>query len=139
MINRVLMTVCLLLLSATAARAHITIRPRESKVGATETYTMRVPTDGKVATTSVELEVPAGVTIVTISGAAGGAQEKKSGNRVTSITWPVDIQPAQSQELTVVAKNPASGSEIACKCASGTPTGRAVIGLNRRTAVDLAL
>jgi uncharacterized protein YcnI len=115
MTNRVLTTVALLLLSATAAQAHVTIRPRESKAGATETYTMRVPTEGKIATTSVELEVPDGVTIVTINGAAGRAEQKKSGDRITSITWTVDIQPAQSQELTFVARNPASGSEIAWK------------------------
>jgi uncharacterized protein YcnI len=115
MTTRVLTTVGLLLLSATAAQAHITIRPRESKVGATETYTMRVPTEGTVATTLVELEVPDGVTIVMINGTAGSAEQQKSGDRVTSVTWKVDIQPAQSQEMTFVAKNPASGSEIAWK------------------------
>jgi uncharacterized protein YcnI len=115
MTNRVLTTVSLVLLSATAARAHVTVRPRESKLGATETYTMRVPTEGKVATTSVELEVPDGVTIVRSDGAAGTVDQKKSGGRVTSITWKVDIQPSQSQELTFVAKNPESGSEIAWK------------------------
>jgi len=45
-----------------------------------------VPTEGKVATTSVELDVPDGVTIVTISGAAGSFEQKKRGDRVTSIT-----------------------------------------------------
>jgi uncharacterized protein YcnI len=115
MTNRVFTTVGLFLLSASAAQAHVTMRPRESKVGTTETYTMRVPTEGKVATTSVELEVPDGVTIVTINGAAGSVAQKKSGDRVTSITWKVDIQPAQSQELIFVAKTPLSGSEIAWK------------------------
>lgn len=37
MINRVMTATSVLLLSATAAHAHITIRPREAKVGATET------------------------------------------------------------------------------------------------------
>lgn len=115
MTNRVFTTVGLLLLSATGAQAHITIRPRESRVGTTETFTMRVPTEGKVATTSVELEVPDSVTIVTINGAAGSVEQKKSGERLTSITWKVDIQPAQSQELTFVARTPSSGSEIAWK------------------------
>lgn len=115
MINRVVTITALLLLSVTAAQAHVTIRPREAKVGATETYTMRVPTEGKVATTSIELEVPEGVTIVTINGPSGTFEQKKSGDRVTSITWNVDIQPAQSQEITFEAKNPASGTEIAWK------------------------
>ena len=115
MTNRMIITASLLLLSATAAYAHVTIRPREAKAGATETYTMRVPTEGKVATTSVELEVPDGVTIVTVNGVAGSVEQKKVGDRATAITWKVDIQPAQSEELTFVAKNPASGSEIAWK------------------------
>jgi uncharacterized protein YcnI len=115
MTRRVIATTALVLLSATAAYAHIAVRPREAKVGATETYTMRVPTEGKVATTSVELEVPDGVTIVTIDGPAGRAAQRMSGDRVTAVTWKVDIPPAQSQELTFVAKNPGSGSEIVWK------------------------
>ncbi len=51
MTKRRITTTALLLLSATAAHAHGTVRPREAKAGATETYTMRVPTEGKVATT----------------------------------------------------------------------------------------
>jgi uncharacterized protein YcnI len=81
MTRRVIATTALVLLSATAAYAHIAVRPREAKVGATETYTMRVPTEGKVATTSVELEVPDGVTIVTIDGPAGRAAQRMSGDR----------------------------------------------------------
>ena len=33
----------------------MTVRPRESKIGAAERYTVRIPTEGKVATISVEL------------------------------------------------------------------------------------
>ena len=113
--TRVIACTASVLFIAAAAEAHVSVRPRESKVGATEKYTVRVPTEGKVATTSVELEVPDGVTIVTINGAAGSVEQKKSGDRVTSITWKVDIQPAQSQELIFVAKTPLSGSEIAWK------------------------
>jgi uncharacterized protein YcnI len=76
---------------------------------------MRVPTEGKVATTSVEFEIPDGVTIVTVNGSAAGVEQTKSGDRVLAIIWRIDIQPAQSQEFTVVAKNPTSGSEIAWK------------------------
>jgi uncharacterized protein YcnI len=97
------------------AQAHVTVQPRESKPGATETYTVRVPTEGQVTTNIVELEVPAGVTIVTVNGAPGTVEQKESGGRVTSITWKVEIAPAQSQELTFVARNPASGTEIAWK------------------------
>ena len=113
--NRLIMITALVLLSSAATYAHIAIQPREAKVGASETYTMRVPTEGKVATTSVELDVPENVTVVSVNGAPGSVEQKRTGDRVTSVIWKVDIQPAQSQELTFVARNPASGSEIAWK------------------------
>src|SRR5437762_12699356 len=109
--HRAIATLALLLLCATTAYAHISIRPREANVGATETYTMRVPTEGKVATISVELDVPDGITIVAVNGATGSVEQRKSGDRVTSVTWTVDIQPGQAQALTFIAKNPTSGSE----------------------------
>jgi len=42
------------------ATAHVSIRPRESKPSAEEKYTVRVPTEGQVATVSVELDIPEG-------------------------------------------------------------------------------
>lgn len=105
----------LMLVASAAALAHVRIQPAESKPGATETYSMRVPTEGKVATTSVELEVPDGVTIVSISGPASEYETKKAGNRITNVTWKVNIAPSQAQQLTFVAKNPPTGAQIAWK------------------------
>lgn len=53
------LTVALLTLTTTAF-AHVRVTPRESKPGAKETYTLRVPTDGKVTRRSVTLEVAEG-------------------------------------------------------------------------------
>jgi len=64
----------------TAAEAHVRIAPVESKAGATETYTARVPTEGKVATTFVRLDVPEGITIVSVAPAAGTTSEMKRGS-----------------------------------------------------------
>jgi uncharacterized protein YcnI len=50
------------------ARAHVTVRPAEAVPGTTTTYTVRVPTEGETVTTSVELEVPTGVSIVSVAG-----------------------------------------------------------------------
>lgn len=113
--NRIATCCVLALLAASGAEAHVTIQPRESRIGVSETYTMRVPTEGTVATTSVELEVPAGVTIVSVDTPSANHTEKKVGDRVTAITWIVDIQPGQSQQITFIAKNPSVGSEIAWK------------------------
>jgi uncharacterized protein YcnI len=101
---------------ATAAHAHVTVRPRESKAGSTETYTVRVPTEGKVATSSVELEIPQGVTIDSVEPVDGAKPElKREGGRVVSITWTVTIDPGRNREFVFVAKNPSDATEIVWK------------------------
>lgn len=111
--NRTIAATFALALVATAAQAHVTIRPRESNAGATETYTVRVPTEGKVATASVELEIPDDVTVVSVEGTPETREVKRRGNRVVTITWNVMIPPGDSREFTFVAKNPSTASEVA--------------------------
>ena len=41
------------LASSALALAHVSVRPRESKPNAEERYTVRVPTEGSVATTQL--------------------------------------------------------------------------------------
>jgi uncharacterized protein YcnI len=97
------------------AMAHISVRPRESKPGAEERYTVRAPTEGAVATTHVQVEIPAGVTVLEILPADGATFETaKQGDRITSITWTKAIPPKQSAELVFRARNPSS-SEIVWK------------------------
>lgn len=55
----------------TLASAHVTIQPRESKPGIEQRYTVRVPTEGQVATTSVELQIPDSVTVVDVPAPEG--------------------------------------------------------------------
>ena len=101
---------------ASNASAHVSVRPRESKPGTTEKYTVRVPTEGKVATTSVVLDVPQGVTIDSVEPIEGVTSDlKREGDRVVSITWNVTIQPGDSKEFVFVAKNPGDALEIAWK------------------------
>ena len=59
-----LLTIAVMFLASTAS-AHVTVWPQQSQAGGSERYTVRVPTEGQVATTSVELEAPDGVTIET--------------------------------------------------------------------------
>lgn len=105
-------TAAAMVLLASTAQAHVKVRPAESKPGADETYTMVVPTEGKVSTTSVELEAPKGVVIVSVEGAS--YELKKTGDH-TTITWQADIPPGEHQEFVFVARNPATGGEIAWK------------------------
>jgi uncharacterized protein YcnI len=101
-----------ILLISSAAYGHVRVRPAESKAGAHQTYTVSVPTEGTAATSSVELEVPDAVSVISV---AGQAQTKKTGNRIVSIVWTTKILPGESEELVFEALNPAAGQDITWK------------------------
>ena len=102
--------------AGTVLLAHVGVTPRESKLGATETYTFSVPSEGGMATASVVLEVPDGVTVMSVTAPEGAKhEEKKVGDRLVEVTWTVDIKAGASAKLSVVAKNPTTGTEIAWK------------------------
>jgi len=101
---------------AAVAEAHVTILPRESKAGATETYTIRVPTESKVATTSVELEVPEGITVTAIESTEGArSQTKKTADRITAVTWTTEIKPGDFRQFRFTATNPKVGAQVTWK------------------------
>jgi uncharacterized protein YcnI len=93
-------------LTAGAARAHVTVSPIESRLGAIETYTLVVPTEGASSTTTVSLEVPPEVEIESVDGPVADYTRTKNSLRTTSITWHVNIAPGSSARLMFVAKNP---------------------------------
>ena len=96
--------------------AHVTIAPAESKLGASERYTVRVPTEGQVATVGVDLEVPEGVTVSNILASGGWTSEvKREGTRIVAVTWNVNIPAAHYGELVFNARNPKEGTAIAWK------------------------
>jgi uncharacterized protein YcnI len=101
-----------IMLISSAAHSHVRVRPVESQAGARETYTISVPTEGSVATSSVELEVPATVSVISV---AGPAQTKKAGDRIISIRWTTKISPGESREFVFEALNPAAGQDITWK------------------------
>jgi uncharacterized protein YcnI len=124
---KLLTTLTLLLALPTLAVAHVGVRPRESKPGAEERYTVRVPTEGNVATTSVRLEIPDGVTVLEVEKASGESFEvEKKGDRIVAINWKRSIPPKETSEFFFRARNPQTGSEIAWKAhqhfADGTHT-----------------
>jgi uncharacterized protein YcnI len=116
-----------LLVLPTVAQAHVSITPRQSTTGATEKYTVRIPTEGKVATTAAELDVPEGVLVETLQAPAGWKYEvKRADDRIVSIVWQADVKPGEFIEVAFVARNPRSGERIVWKLrqrfADGTVT-----------------
>jgi len=97
----------LVLLAPAAASAHVSITPRESSPGATERYTVRVPTEGKVTTVGADLEVPEGVVVEVLSVPAGWKYDvKRKDDRIVAISWTMDIKPGEFMEFGFVARNP---------------------------------
>ena len=93
--------------------AHVSVRPRESKAGAEERYTVRVPTEGTVATTHVQLEVPSGITVLEVLPHDGATFETaKQGDRITAITWRKEIAPKAAADFVFRAINPESGDVV---------------------------
>ena len=108
-----LLFVLVVLLVPSFASAQVSVRPRESKPGAEERYTVRVPTEGDVATTHVVLEIPADVMVMEVLPEQGATFETtKQGTRITSITWKKAIPPKAAAEFAFRARNPASGEIV---------------------------
>lgn len=104
----------LLGVASATALAHVTVWPRESRTGAYEKYTVRVPTEGDVATASVEVILPEGATLVSMGAPAGFTYElRKTGKAVTSIVWTMKINPGEFAEFSFMARNPATPGPVA--------------------------
>jgi uncharacterized protein YcnI len=112
-LQRHVVLAALVLTLPSLAMAHVSVRPRESKPGAEERYTVRVPTEGAVATTHVRLEIPTGVTVLEVMPADGATFETtKDGDRITAITWKKQIPPKEAAEFVFLARNPSSGEIV---------------------------
>lgn len=105
-----------LLLTGSLAQAHVTIWPQESKAGAGERYTVRVPTEGRVTTTEIELEVPATVRVSGVLVGGGFTYDlHRDGDRIVGITWKQDIKPGEYGEFVFFAVNPKTAGPVAWK------------------------
>jgi uncharacterized protein YcnI len=96
-------------LIATSAAAHVTVWPQQSRQGARERYTVRVPTEGQLSTTSVELEVPPDVSVTGVLAPAGYTYNViRENGRIVRIVWKQEIKPWEVGEFVFFAINPKS-------------------------------
>lgn len=102
-----------MLILPTAAYAHVSITPRASTHGATEKYTVRIPSEGTVATTSAEMDVPEGVIIEVLQSPMGWKHEiKRADDRIVSVVWHVKVPAGEFIDVAFVARNPRQGARI---------------------------
>jgi uncharacterized protein YcnI len=103
----------LVLLGTASMAAHIMVSPPEAKSGVTQKYELRVHNEGKIAATSVELQIPDGITVTDVATPkAGTFTTSKTGDRITAITWQIDVQPSKYLALPFTAKNPDGAKEV---------------------------
>ena len=99
--------------SVTSLSAHVMVSPPQSTRGAMQKYELRVHNEGKVAATSIDLDIPDGVTVTEVANLpAGTYTTKMMGSRITVITWQIDVQPSKYTSLRFTAKNPDGASEL---------------------------
>ena len=112
---RMKLSVALLIAASvvTSLSAHLTVSPLQSKAGATQKYEARVHNEGKIAATSIDLEIPDGVTVTEVAKPATGTYTTKmAADRITVITWQIDVQPSKYVALPFTAKNPDGATEL---------------------------
>ena len=111
--NKVSLVLLLAAASISSLSAHVTVSPLQSKTGAVQKYELRVHNEAKLAATSVDLEIPDGVTVTEVAKpAAGSYTTKTTADRITAITWQVDVQPGKYVALPFTAKNPEGATEL---------------------------
>jgi uncharacterized protein YcnI len=110
---RIFTIAALALLLAASAFAHVVVGPQQAPAGATQVYKVGVHNDGKVPTATIALQIPAGVIIESVAPMAAGKFEmKKTGERVTEITWELEVPVGKYVQLAFTARNPATGTSL---------------------------
>ena len=105
--------------------AHVIVSPTISKSGATQKYELRIHNEAKVAATSAELEIPGRRDRhVGRAPAAGSYATKKSGDRITAITWQIEVGPNKYVALPFIAKNPMPSRICTGRFTNISPTAR---------------
>ena len=113
-----LSAVAVLFATASIAAGHVRITPPESAPGATQRYTMRVPTERDTPTVRIELECPPDVTLVSFEEVTGWKieQKKDSQGKITGAVWSGGPIPfAEYREFHFDAKNPATEAKLEWK------------------------
>lgn len=104
---RVTIAALFVVIATAITDAHVIVVPQESKPGARERYTVVVPTEGQVATESVELQVPPDVQVTRVLVPVGYTYEiRREGDRIVAITWRQQIKPGEIGEFVFYAMNP---------------------------------
>ena len=110
----------IILLFTGSASAHVTVWPKETRTGAFEKYTVRVPVEKDVNTIKVRLIFPEGVTVSTVQPVSGWNHtfEKGGNGKNAAIVWTATsggIKSGEFQEFTFLGKNSSEATSLSWK------------------------
>lgn len=106
------------LMLAVSAFGHVRISPKESAAGATQRYTMVVPTERQSPTVRLEMQFPAAVTPISFGTTPGWKVEEKkdaAGKTIGAVWSGGSIAFADSAEFVFDARNPLTGTKLEWK------------------------
>jgi uncharacterized protein YcnI len=126
----------LLVAAVATIDAHVTVWPQESQPGARERYTVRVPTEGQVGTTSIELAVPSDIRVTGLLVGGGYAYEarREGDDRIVAITWTQELKPGEYGEFAVKPESEAIAWKARQRFADGTRADWVGTQIDRRPA-----
>jgi uncharacterized protein YcnI len=106
-----------LAVTVSTAYGHVTVQPKQSAPGATERYTLRVPTEKFVPTVRVEVEFPATLDVSAFEPKAGWKIEerKNPSGKLVGVTLVGSLDPGESAQFNFTARNPAAEGKLSFK------------------------
>lgn len=123
---------CIVIGSSRVVFAHVTVKPSEAVIAGFQTFTVSVPNERNVATKSIKLVMPSGVSYVSPTQKPGwkiAIDSKGSGDQktVTSITWSGnEIKNGFRDEFTFSAKTPEQSGDLQWKAYQTYADGKVV-------------
>ena len=106
-----------LLIGAGIAFGHVTIQPKQSTVGKSEKYTMKVPTEKFVPTVRIEIQFPDALIVSSFEPKPGWMIEEKKDalGRLIGATLIGSIPPGESSEFYFAGRNPSEEGTLSWK------------------------
>lgn len=104
-----------LLLTASAALAHVSIRPSAAPPNTNETFSARVPTEKDSPTVRVRIEFPDGMTVSRFQPKPGWsrADQRDTSGRITAATWSGGrIENGEFDEFVFIARTPPDAATL---------------------------
>ena len=103
-----------LVMTIGTAYGHVTVQPRQSTTGATEKYTLRVPTEKFSPTVRVEVEFPANLNVSSFEQKSGWKIEEKkdASGKLISVVLTGSIPTGESAAFSFTARNPSAEGKL---------------------------